>query len=243
MATTASWLAAAAAGAALVLTAAGTAGAATQLHFGIAGTPNATLYPGGSGAIDLLLTNPNDVTLRLQTLTVSLTTIDPAVGAVGACTAADYAITQLPSAAGLVLPPHSSQTLSALGVPAGSLPRIAMLNTSQNQDGCQSAVVNLRYLGDALIDNGGGGGGGGGGGSDHDHDHGGDGHDHDGHDHDHDGDHDHDHAHGDGDSGPTHTGTLPSTGGSHVQDMTAAAAGLILLGTGSVAVIRRRRKS
>lgn len=233
MATTASWLAAAAAGAALVLTAAGSAGAATQLHFDIAGTPNATLYPGGSATIDLLLSNPNDVTLRLQDLTVSLTTIDPAVGAVGACTAADYAITQLPSAAGLVLPPHSSQTLSALGVPAGNLPRIAMLNTSQDQDGCQYAVVNLRYLGDALIVSGGGGGGGG---SDHDHDHDGDGHDHDG-------DSDHDHAHGDGDSGPTHTGTLPSTGGSHVQDMTAAASALILSGAATVALIRRRRKS
>jgi LPXTG-motif cell wall-anchored protein len=228
MATTASWLVAATAGAALVLTAAGTASAATQLHFGIAGAPTGTLYPGATGVIDLLLTNPNDVSLRLQDLTVTLSSIIPAVGAVGPCTAADFVIDQLPSNAGLILPPHSNQTLTALGVTNADLPRLTMLDSAQNQDGCKSAVVNLHYVGDALV------GSGGGGGSDHAHD--GDGHDHDGN-------HDHDHADGDGDSGPTHTGTLPSTGGSHVQDMTAAASALILFGTATVAVVRRRRHS
>jgi hypothetical protein len=234
MATTVPWLAAAAAGAALVLTATGTASAADHLQsFGIAGAPAAVLYPGATGVINLLLSNPNDVALRLQDLTVTLTTITPAAGAVGPCTAADYAIGQLPTDAGLVLPPHSSQTLSALGVANADLPRLTMLNTAQNQDGCQSAVVNLHYHGDALA--GAGGGGGGGGGSDHGHD--GDGHDHDG-----DGDGS-DHSDGDGDSGPTHTGSLPGTGGSHVQDMTAAASALIMAGAATVAVIRRRRST
>jgi LPXTG-motif cell wall-anchored protein len=230
------WLAAAAAGAALVLTASGTASAATHLQsFGIAGSPSSVLYPGATGVIDLALTNPNDVALRLQDLTVTLTSITTAAGAIGPCTAADYAIGQLPANAGLVLPPHSSRTLSSLGVANADLPRLTMLNTAQNQDGCQFAVVNLHYHGDAL----GGGGNGGGNGDGDGHDHDGDGHDHD---HDHDGHDDgSDDSDGDGDSGPTHTGTLPSTGGSHVQDMTAGAAALILFGTGTVAVIRRRR--
>jgi hypothetical protein len=167
--------------------------------------------------------------MRLQDLTVTLTTITPAVGAVGPCTAADFAIGQLTGNADLVLPPRSSQTLSALGVTNADLPRLTMLNSALNQDGCKSAVVNLHYHGDALA-GGGGGGGGNGGGHGSDHDHGGDG----------DGS---DHSDGDGDSGPTHTGSLPGTGGSHVQDMTAAASALIMAGAATVAIIRRRRST
>ncbi len=135
----------------LALASAGAAAAAPGdvQPFTMAGSPAPGIYPGASAAIDLQFTNPNDLALTLQDLTVSIQSITQAPGAVGACTAADFEIAQLPAAVDVVLPPSSSATLSALGVAAADLPRFGMLNTSLNQDGCQGATITLLYTGTA----------------------------------------------------------------------------------------------
>ncbi|GAA0609965.1 hypothetical protein GCM10009547_10050 [Sporichthya brevicatena] len=221
-----------AAGAVLAVTSAGTATAVDApvalQPFGIAGSPADGFYPGASGVIDLELSNPNAVDLTLQDLTISLESVTPASGASGPCSAADFEIVQLSSVSGVVLAPGSSTRLSNLGVASADLPRFTMLNTTDNQDGCQGAVVTLRYAGTATAAEVGGvdrppvevpGSGG-------------------------------------SDPRPTEPGPagprgpgevggvgLPGTGASVGVELLALGAGLVLLGAGTMTVTRRRRAS
>lgn len=187
--------------------------------FGIAGSPADGLYPGSSGSIDLTLTNPNDVALTLQELTVSILSIAQAPGAVGPCATADFEVAQLPAAADVVLPPHSATMLSSLGVAAADLPRFGMVDTGVVQDGCKGATVTLLFEGTAIAPEVGGvdqppvpGGGTGTGG-------------------------------GQGPTGPGDVGgvDLPGTGASHTTDLLVLGAGLVLAGSATVVTFRRRR--
>jgi hypothetical protein len=192
--------------------------------FTLAGAPSPGVAPGGSAVIDLTVTNPNDVELTLTGLAATISSITPAPGAIGPCTPADFSLTPLPSAVDVALPPNSSQTLSALGVAAADLPRFTMLNTTQNQDGCKSAVVTLTYAGTATAPGVGG------------------------------VDLPPVEVPGSGQSGPQGVGgdpdptdvggvDLPGTGGSgHTGDLVAIGAALTALGAGAVTATARRRR-
>jgi hypothetical protein len=125
---------------------AGAAAAAPGDVFTIAGDlGSTTLYPGGSGSLDLSLTNPGATDLTVGEITVSLVGVN--TQRQQQCLVEDFTLTQLDAAQRFTLPPNSTRTLSQLGVAAADLPTVSMASTPVNQDGCKNAVVNLAFNG------------------------------------------------------------------------------------------------
>jgi hypothetical protein len=84
--------------------------------------------------------NANDGPVYVSTVTASIGSVTPAVGAVGTCTAADYVLTGAVMTVNAEIP---------VGVAQGSWSgaTIAFDNDPvANQDGCQGATVALAYL-------------------------------------------------------------------------------------------------
>ncbi len=118
--------------------------------FTIAGTPAGLLAPGLTRTVDLAISNPNNKAISIVGLSVSIGTITRTPAAIAAglgCTAADYTTRQFSGAYPLVIPASATRTLSQLGVTAGQLPAITMLDRPLNQDGCKGATITLGYAG------------------------------------------------------------------------------------------------
>jgi hypothetical protein len=114
---------------------------ALNADFGISGDATQPLSPGVSVALDVTVTNPYDFALRV---------IDVSVAATGpaACPAGDNLATTPSSFAGpVVIPAHSSRSLSALGVPSAQRPQLLLRNLDSNQDSCKNATFKLTYSG------------------------------------------------------------------------------------------------
>ncbi|MDQ0633168.1 hypothetical protein QFZ40_001077 [Arthrobacter pascens] len=140
-----------------IATAAGTnqaAGVAVQLDvqssgrtLTFSGDLGAPLSPGSSVPLNLSIYNPNNETLSLNGLSVSITDISRTEAAVAAelpCTRADYAISNYTGPHPLTIPAgHNS--LQSLEIPPALWPKIAMLDTTLNQDGCKGATLQLAY--------------------------------------------------------------------------------------------------
>ncbi|MGR0162266.1 COG1470 family protein [Paenarthrobacter nitroguajacolicus] len=130
--------------------------AKAQLHvkevkrnFGVSGSLTGALAPGLSLPIDLQISNPENKAIAVTNLSVTISQVvrTPAAVAAGLpCSAADYSITQFTGTYPITAQPGSS-SLSALGVPPGSWPRISMLDTLLLQDGCKGATLELTYSG------------------------------------------------------------------------------------------------
>jgi hypothetical protein len=119
--------------------------------FSIAGNVGPVLEPGTTAPIDLTLTNPNDQPIRVTSLSVAIATITaPRATPTLPCTFADFVVGQPLGATSLIVPAHSSRTLTALGLTSAQLPSLGMLNTVENQDGCKGATVGLSYGGTAV---------------------------------------------------------------------------------------------
>lgn len=137
--------------------AAGTAGTAGQRNaapaskgkpFTITGSPTAPIAPGRSAHLDLALTNPNDHAIRVTSITVAVTTTSS-----DACPVRDnFSVTQVAQRRyPLILPAGGPTRLSQLGVAAGDLPTLALVNSpTRNQDACKGATLELRYSGEAI---------------------------------------------------------------------------------------------
>jgi hypothetical protein len=109
----------------------------------IDGDISAQLYPGGGVPLDLLLTNPHGVDIRVTALTVNVdaTTTNPN------CSGdANYGVTQYSGSYPLVLPPGSTR-LSALVEDSSNWPQVWMHDLPTNQDACRGAVLSLSYSG------------------------------------------------------------------------------------------------
>jgi hypothetical protein len=79
----------------------------------------------------------------VTTVTASIASVTKAAGAVGACTAADYTLTNPVMDVGAQVP--SGTGVGSWGVPA-DVATIQFNNSpTANQDGCQGATVNLAY--------------------------------------------------------------------------------------------------
>jgi hypothetical protein len=118
--------------------------------FSISGNLSGALAPGISRPLNLTLTNPNKKPLSITNLTVTVQTVTRTAYAIAhnqPCTAADYAATQYSGSYPLTVPADSSTSLSSLGVSASAQPKVSMLNTAQNQDGCKGAALTLAYSG------------------------------------------------------------------------------------------------
>jgi hypothetical protein len=115
--------------------------------FGFSGDLGAPLSPGATVPLNLSISNPNDESLSLNGLSVSITGISRTQAAVAAelpCTPGDYAISNYGGPYPLTIPMgHSS--LQSLEIPPALWPKIAMLDTTLNQDGCKGATLQLAY--------------------------------------------------------------------------------------------------
>jgi hypothetical protein len=117
--------------------------------FTISGDTTSPLAPGVSQPIGLTLSNPNSQSLSVTNLSVTISSITRTSTAVAQglpCTAADFAITQYSGPYPLAIPAGSA-SLSSLGIPSSQWPKISMLDTSANQDGCKGVSLVLAYSG------------------------------------------------------------------------------------------------
>ncbi|MGQ0467095.1 MAG: LPXTG cell wall anchor domain-containing protein [Sporichthyaceae bacterium] len=206
--------AALAGGAALLVAAAAIPAAAADNPdpFAISGGASELLYPGASVPLDLSLFNPNNGLLALTSLTARIDSVQT-VGQ-GSCTIDDFVVDNVLAFGTIVVPPGATNLLSELGLPVLGMPRVRMLNTDYNQDGCKQATVHLVYEGAGLTEETDGGNGGGG----------------------------HTPGHGHSGGGETGNGHLPGTGATQAPWWIAAAGlGLAGIGTGALRLTRRNK--
>jgi hypothetical protein len=118
--------------------------------FTISGNLSGLLAPGITLPLNLSLSNPNKKSLSITNLTVTVQSITRTSSSIShglPCTAADYAVTQYGGPYPLTVPGNGNASLSGLGVASSAWPKVAMLNTTTNQDGCKGAVLTLAYSG------------------------------------------------------------------------------------------------
>jgi LPXTG-motif cell wall-anchored protein len=129
------------------------AGAAAPQPFVISGDVTSPFFPGADLPLNLSLFNPNGGLLTVTSLQVRIDSVQP-VGQ-GTCTVHDFTVENLVLGS-VPVPAGVTGLLSDLGVGLGA-PRVRMLDSSVNQDGCKRAVVNLVYDGQGLLEETGGG--------------------------------------------------------------------------------------
>lgn len=107
------------------------------------------LTPGTSAPVGLVVDNPADTAIRLTRLEVTLTGVDAAHA--GACpAAANFTVQQFAGdVRTVVVPARTRVSLRDLGVAEELWPRVGMLETPDDQNGCLGAVLDLRYRGQA----------------------------------------------------------------------------------------------
>ncbi|MGJ3192899.1 hypothetical protein FQP90_22460 [Paenarthrobacter nitroguajacolicus] len=118
-------------------------------NFGVTGSLQGPLAPGVSLPLDLQISNPENKSIAVTNVSASISQVvrTPAAIAAGLpCSSADYNVTQFTGTYPFDVQPGST-SLSALGIPQASWPRISMLDTLQLQDGCKGATLELTYSG------------------------------------------------------------------------------------------------
>ncbi|MBP1235305.1 hypothetical protein JOE40_000773 [Arthrobacter sp. PvP102] len=121
----------------------------TKKQFTLSANTPGSLSPGTSAGLDLRISNPNTKPLSLTNISVALAGVTRSADALNRnlpCTAADYTLTQYNGPYPLTVQPGST-TLSGLGIAPSNIPRVSMLDTRTNQDGCKGATLQLTYSG------------------------------------------------------------------------------------------------
>lgn len=122
---------------------------ATIKQFVLSGNVPGTLSPGTSAGLDLQINNPNSKALSLTNMSVAVAGVTRSADAVArnlTCSAADFTVTQYSGPYPLTVPAGAS-SLSGLRLAPSVWPRVGMLDTSTNQDGCKGATLQLTYSG------------------------------------------------------------------------------------------------
>jgi hypothetical protein len=115
-------------------------------QFSISGNAISVVGPGTAPSpIDLAITNPNNQPLPIGNLGVSVAgTSRPG------CAATDFTVRQYAGSYPLTVAARAEgMRLTSLGVPAGALPTLALLDGAKNQDACKGVTVRLAYTGSA----------------------------------------------------------------------------------------------
>ena len=112
----------------------------------LSGTASGLIAPGSSAPLNLRLTNPTSYAVSVTRLTVSIRAVDaPRSDGGHPCTPNDFVVRQAPPGLDLMVSARTSSTLLELGTSQTEWPRVGMLDTSTNQDGCKGASVALVY--------------------------------------------------------------------------------------------------
>ncbi|HEY5012578.1 MAG TPA: hypothetical protein VIK61_07725, partial [Acidimicrobiia bacterium] len=92
-------------------------------------------------SLNLSISNPNTFAIRVTALTP---TIQPATFNLTCSTSANFSVVHGLLVA-VVIPAHSTMSLSDAGVAASDRPQIRMIETHVNQDACKGATLHLSY--------------------------------------------------------------------------------------------------
>jgi hypothetical protein len=132
--------------AALGVYAAGAGHAKPGKRLGVRGNVRPPLRPGVARPVNLVLTNPYGVRMRVTRVRVTLS-VRPRAGTRGCSARRDFSVRQLARRVyPLVIPRRSRRSLSALRVKARYMPQIAMRDLPRvNQDACKGARLRMRY--------------------------------------------------------------------------------------------------
>jgi hypothetical protein len=116
--------------------------------FDITGGLGQQLVPGARVPLNLALTNPNNFTLQVTGIAVS---VDHQTSAAGCDGADNFSAGQIPANRyPLSLPANSTRTLGQLGVSDGDKPAVTMNDlVTVNQDACKGVTVYFNYSGGA----------------------------------------------------------------------------------------------
>jgi hypothetical protein len=108
------------------------------------------MAPGVTQPVGLSISNPNNQALSVTNLSVTLTGVTRTATAVAKnlpCTVADFAVAQYSGPYPQTVAAGGTASLASLGVPTSQWPKITMLDTAANQDGCKGATLQLAYSG------------------------------------------------------------------------------------------------
>jgi hypothetical protein len=113
--------------------------------FSVTGDIAEPFQPGASAAVDAVISNPLTADLTIFEVRIEIDEVDaPAATDQLPCTPDDFEVEQL-DVDEFVVAARSSVSLTEAGVPADRLPRVTMLDTATNQDGCKGASITLAY--------------------------------------------------------------------------------------------------
>lgn len=102
------------------------------------------LTPGSSGGVDLNFRNRYRTAVTIRSIIVTVDAVHaPRAAPDLPCTVEDFAVAQ--TTASFTLAAGETATLSESGVTPDRFPRVGMLNTSTNQDGCVEASLTLGF--------------------------------------------------------------------------------------------------
>jgi hypothetical protein len=98
------------------------------------------MYPGnGDQDIEFKITNGSSGAQYVSTVTASISSITKAGAPAAGCTAADFALTQAPTAI------NGDLSVGDTAFTGTKTPKIKMVNGSGNQDACKGVTVNLSF--------------------------------------------------------------------------------------------------
>jgi hypothetical protein len=125
----------------------------SSASFIIEGTAAETISPGVRAPLDLRLTNPHADPMSVTDLRVTVQKVSaPNADNAHPCTVGDFVVDQAASGIEITVGPRATSTLADLGIPHAKQPRVGMLNTSVNQDGCKGASLTLAYAASGTLD-------------------------------------------------------------------------------------------
>ena len=119
----------------------------------ISGTLTSPIWPTNAATgtpINVTFNNPNSDSVRVSSLTVSITSITaPHATPLLTCTTADFAVTQFTGSYPFYIPVGaSSLSLLVPAIPSTQWPTVLWVNSAtRNQDGCEGATITLSYTG------------------------------------------------------------------------------------------------
>jgi uncharacterized protein YaiE (UPF0345 family) len=124
----------------------------SSVSFSIDGNTAEPISPGVMAPLNLKFTNPNAAPMSVTNLAVRVLRVSaPKADDAHPCSVADFVVDQ---ATGLKIhvAPRATNTLGSLGLARAKWPKVGLLNTTANQDGCKGATLRLAYTASGTLE-------------------------------------------------------------------------------------------
>lgn len=111
-------------------------------NFTIGGDVTQPLAPGVTAPINLSLSNPNNQTLQVSSLAVTVRATSRS-----SCGVDNFSVRQFTGTYPIAVPANSTRTLAQLGVQTSKMPALTFIDKPVNQDACKNVTLTLGYAG------------------------------------------------------------------------------------------------